>query len=109
MSLIAGRLSHKTAVVFAGLERFLWVWLIGSRNVMSWVYGSKMSATEKGLTEMRNWVLLHTHLRYGGARISWIGKYRPASWSAASLGVWGFLARNSPARCQSQGEMVSFL
>jgi hypothetical protein len=40
--LLAGRRTHKNKAFFMGLRGFLWVWIMGSRNVMDSDYRSNM-------------------------------------------------------------------
>jgi hypothetical protein len=42
-TLLAGRHIHKNRAFFMGLRGFLWVWIIGSQNVMGLFYGSNIS------------------------------------------------------------------
>jgi hypothetical protein len=42
---LAGESSHKIEAVFAEFKGFLWVWIMGSQNVMGLGYGSNTSAT----------------------------------------------------------------
>ncbi len=41
---LAGEFPHKIKAVFAGFEGFLWVQIMGRRNVMGLGYGSNISA-----------------------------------------------------------------
>jgi hypothetical protein len=58
--LLAGRQTHKNNTFFMGSRGFLWIWIMGSQNVMGLDYGSNISE----ITESKSRTALCYKRRY---------------------------------------------